>query len=217
MIRLNFFSRLREKAAPLRYEQNAFQNMSLNESQKNTVVEWVNNGASLSEIQTKIAEEFGIKMTYMDVRFLVDDLDLELRDKAEPESKVPTDVPANVPAGMPPQGATPVPPQHPGQTPRGSNPYAFADEDEVPAGTPAADAAAAEVGKVYVTVEPVQQAGVIVGGGIRFSDGVRGRWLIDATGRLGIDGLPQGYRPSQQDAAEAQTLIVQELRRLGYQ
>lgn len=186
--------------------------MKLNDSQKNAVAGWVNSGASLSEVQNKIAEEFGIKMTYMDVRFLVDDLDLELCEKTSSEAKESAATPENIPTG--------VPPQHPGQTPRGANPQAFADEDEVPVGTPAADAADAEVAKVAkvsVTVEPVQQAGVIVGGTIRFSDGVRGRWLIDATGRLGIDGLPQGYRPSQQDAAEAQTLIVRELRRLGYQ
>lgn len=180
--------------------------MKLDESQKNAVAQWVNDGATLSEVQTKIAENFGIKMTYMDVRFLVDDLDLELCDKAEPTPQETTPEP---PAG--------TPPPHPGQTPRGANPYAFADEDEVPAGTPAADAAAEEVGKVSVTVDPVQQAGVIVGGGIRFSDGVRGRWLIDSTGRLGLDGLPQGYRPSQQDVAEVQVLLSQELRKLGYQ
>lgn len=177
--------------------------MKLNESQKNNVAEWVNAGATLSEVQTKIAEDFGIKMTYMDVRFLVDDLDLELRDKTAPEPESPAAVPAD-PSGTPAQAP-------------GVNPYAVADEDEVPAGTPPADAAAADAAKVSVTVDPVQQAGVIVGGSIRFSDGVRGRWLIDSAGRLGIDGLPQGYRPSQQDAAEAQTQIVRELRRLGYQ
>ncbi len=175
--------------------------MKLDASQKNAVAQWVNDGASLSEVQTKIAAEFGIKMTYMDVRFLVDDLDLELCDKSAP---------APQPAPEATQDAAPVPPQ-------AANPYAYADEDEVPAGTPAADAAAADAAKVSVTVDPVQQPGVIVGGGIRFSDGVRGRWLIDATGRLGLDGLPQGYRPSQQDVAEVQVLLSQELRKLGYQ
>lgn len=180
--------------------------MKLDASQKNAVAQWVNDGASLSEVQTKIAEEFGIKMTYMDVRFLVDDLDLELRDKSAPAPQPAPEAPAAS------QGAASVPPQA-----AQANPYAYADEDEVPAGTPAADAAAEEVAKVSVTVDPVQQPGVIVGGGIRFSDGVRGRWLIDSTGRLGLDGLPQGYRPSQQDVAEVQVLLSQELRKLGYQ
>lgn len=185
--------------------------MELNESQKNSVAAWIHDGATLSEVQTRIAGEFGIKMTYMDVRFLVDDLDLELCDKAVPAAPKPADPQVSA------VGQGTVPPQHPGQTPRGANPYAFADEDEVPAGTPAADAAAEEVGKVSVTVDPVQSAGVIVGGGIRFSDGTRGRWLIDSSGRLGLDGLPQGYRPTQDDIAEVQVLLSRELRKLGYQ
>lgn len=177
--------------------------MELNESQKTIVAQWVNAGATLSEVQTRIAEEFGIKLTYMDVRFLVDDLDLELQDKNAPAPQA--EAPVNASA-VPAEAA---PPQ--------SNPYSVADEDEVPSGTPAADAAAAETNKVSVTVDPVQKPGVIVGGGIRFSDGVRGRWLIDSTGRLGLDGLPAGYRPSQQDIAEVQVLLSQELRKLGYQ
>lgn len=183
--------------------------MELNESQKKAVAAWINDGDSLSEVQTKIAESFGIKMTYMDVRFLVDDLNLELCDKSVP-------APENPPAEEPGEPIG-IPPQHPGQTPRGSNPCAFADEDEVPSGTPAADAAAEDTKKVAVTVDPVQTAGVIVGGGVRFSDGTRGRWLIDSSGRLGLDALPQGYRPSPEDVAEFQVLLSQELRKLGYQ
>ena len=37
----------------------------------------------LSDVQKKINSDFGIVMTYMDVRFLVDDLDLTLVDKEE--------------------------------------------------------------------------------------------------------------------------------------
>lgn len=194
--------------------------MNLNNEQKNAVARWVADGATLSEVQTKIADEFGVKLTYMDVRFLVDDLDLELQDKPEPAAPAaaaPTGVPANVPAGTPPRPGSPVPvpPQHPGQTPRGANPHAFADEDEVPAGTPAANAAAEEVSKVSVTVDPVQAPGVLVGGGVRFSDGTRGNWLVDEAGRLGLDGLPPNYRPSPQDVSEFRVLLAQELRKLG--
>ena len=37
----------------------------------------------MSDIQKKINDDFGIVMTYMDVRFLVDDLDLDLVDEEE--------------------------------------------------------------------------------------------------------------------------------------
>ena len=38
----------------------------------------------LSDIQKKINDDFGVAMTYMEVRFLVDDLDLTLVDEEEP-------------------------------------------------------------------------------------------------------------------------------------
>ncbi len=55
----------------------------LTDSQKRQVSAWIGEGLSLAQVQTKIEEEFGVAMTYMDVRFLVDDLDLELKDAAE--------------------------------------------------------------------------------------------------------------------------------------
>ena len=51
--------------------------------QKRQIGIWVNEGMGLSDIQKKINDEFGIVMTYMDVRFLVDDLDLDLIDEEE--------------------------------------------------------------------------------------------------------------------------------------
>ena len=41
----------------------------------------------LSDVQKKINTDFGIVLTYMDVRFLVDDLDLTLIDPEQPVTK----------------------------------------------------------------------------------------------------------------------------------
>lgn len=57
---------------------------SLNAAQKQQVAAWVNEGLSLSDVQKRIAADLGVSMTYMDVRFLVDDLDLTLVDKTPP-------------------------------------------------------------------------------------------------------------------------------------
>ena len=51
--------------------------------QKQLVAEWVKEGMGLSDIQRKINDDFGIVMTYIDVRFLVDDLNLDLVDEEE--------------------------------------------------------------------------------------------------------------------------------------
>ena len=58
---------------------------SPSDSQKREIALWVNEGLGLSEIQKRINEDFGIVMTYMDVRFLVDDLNLDLVDLEEEE------------------------------------------------------------------------------------------------------------------------------------
>ncbi len=55
--------------------------------QKKEIAKWVAEGIGLSNIQKKINNDFGIVMTYMDVRFLVDDLDLTLVDEEEPAPK----------------------------------------------------------------------------------------------------------------------------------
>ena len=48
--------------------------MSLTPEQKQAVASWVAAGDNLSLVQKKLTEQFKVSMTYMDVRFLVDDL-----------------------------------------------------------------------------------------------------------------------------------------------
>jgi hypothetical protein len=55
--------------------------MSLSEEQKAILTGWIQEGLSLSDIQKRLESEFEIRLTYMDVRFLVDDLDLELQSE----------------------------------------------------------------------------------------------------------------------------------------
>ena len=48
--------------------------MELTDSQKEAVAAWFAAGASLDEIQKRIKTEFGVHMTYLDVRLLVAEL-----------------------------------------------------------------------------------------------------------------------------------------------
>ena len=59
--------------------------MNLDEAQRQRITAWVLQGAKLSEIQSRLAEEFGQRLTYMEVRFLVDDLKLTLKDPDPPK------------------------------------------------------------------------------------------------------------------------------------
>ena len=59
--------------------------MELSDAQKAAVIKWIQEGRSLADVQCSLREDLGISMTYMDVRFLVDDLDIEVAKK-EPEA-----------------------------------------------------------------------------------------------------------------------------------
>ena len=54
--------------------------MNLTEEQRQRVTAWIVEGAKLSEIQNRLAQEFGLRLTYMDTRLLVDDLKLTPKD-----------------------------------------------------------------------------------------------------------------------------------------
>ena len=56
--------------------------MELTDNQKSAVIAWVQAGRSVAEVQRSLLEEFKLSMTYMDVRFLIDDLDIAM---VEPE------------------------------------------------------------------------------------------------------------------------------------
>lgn len=81
--------------------------MSLTDSQKTTVSTWIADGKSLAEVQGLLREEFSISMTYMEVRFLVDDLNIVFTEP-EPEVNKDVDAQAEVPelAEIQPAGVT---------------------------------------------------------------------------------------------------------------
>lgn len=59
--------------------------MELSAEQKSQLRVWVAEGANVAEVQRRIESEFALRMTYMDVRFLIDDLDLALAEKPAPK------------------------------------------------------------------------------------------------------------------------------------
>lgn len=61
------------------------------------VSRWVAEGATLSDVQRRLVADFGINLTYMDVRFLVDDLGAVLQDKPEPVAETPVGAVAEPP------------------------------------------------------------------------------------------------------------------------
>ncbi len=181
--------------------------MSLSQSQLSSVAEWFAGGASLDEIQKRIASEFGVHMTYLDLRLLVADL-------PQPEEKEETSVTGGSPvpeAGSDDSAAMPEDEADPSRT--GGSPVPEADADE--SNPPPADSEIPPAGDVSVSIDPITPPGVMAGGSVTFSDGTSGKWYLDQMGRLGLGGVPQGYRPSPEDAALFQSRLVEALQAKG--
>jgi hypothetical protein len=167
--------------------------MNLDESQRRKVAEWIAQGLKLSEIQNRLASDLGVTMTYMDVRFLVDDLKLTPKDIEPPKTAQSA---LSAPGAPSPTGAQP--PSNPAQ------PAAF---EPVPPATLA--------GGVSVSVDQLTRPGSVVSGKVTFSDGNRAEWYLDQMGRLGLAPEQKGYRPPPADVQQFQAALESELSRMG--
>ena len=162
--------------------------MNLDEGQRRKVAEWIEQGLKLSEIQDKLAADLGVRMTYMEVRFLIDDLKLRPKDI----------LPVATLAIGPEKHATPT--------------KSAASSSAPP---PLTGTQPAANGKVSVTVDQIARAGALASGKVTFTDGQSAEWYLDQTGRLGLAPMAQGYRPPQADIAEFQRQLQEELARMG--
>ena len=96
--------------------------MKLDEAQRQAVSKWIAEGAKLSEIQNRLAAEFGIKLTYMEARFLVDDLKLTPKDPEPPKVVEP---PVAAPS---PVAASPMAQETAAAAPTGGNVAVIVDQ-----------------------------------------------------------------------------------------
>lgn len=62
--------------------------MNLDEKQRQAITGWINEGLKLSEIQKRMESDFGMRVTYLDVRLMIDDLKLQPKDPPPPPKPV---------------------------------------------------------------------------------------------------------------------------------
>jgi len=170
--------------------------MNLNDAQRAQVTGWIAEGLKVAEIQKRLETELSLRLTYMEVRFLLDDLKV---------------VPKDPPPPPPTQPAAPAKP---------------VTASTLPGATAAGEPAAAELpgqepglpgsGGVRVTVDQITKPGAVVSGSVTFSDGQSGMWYLDEAGRLGLGMKQKGYRPAAPDVEEFQIKLQQELARQGF-
>lgn len=126
-------------------------------------------GATMSDLQRHLKEDLGISITYMDTRFLILDLGIELIEETKAEEKKEEEKPAPVPTG-----------------------------------------------EVTVTMDTLTLPGALVSGKVTFSDGETAVWMLDQSGRPGLDPDTPGYRPSQEDIMEFQVQLRALIQKSGY-
>ena len=163
--------------------------MNLTDDQKQLVAQWVKEGCGLSEVQRRMTDQFKLSLTYMDVRFLIIELGLEIREKPETRSA--------------PKPVDPAPLPKPTEEDMAGMP----GFEDIPA--PAASG-------VTVEVDRLIRPGALVSGSVVFSDGVKATWALDQAGRLSLGATDKSYRPSAQDIQDFQMSIARELKKLGY-
>jgi hypothetical protein len=147
--------------------------MQLTDEQKTAVSRWIGEGATLADVQRRLKDECGVGLTYMDVRFLVDDLQLQLKEQPKPSEAADRLAAAKQEGESERQGAA--------------------------------------SGGVRVTMDAVTRASALASGKVTFSDGETADWMLDQTGRLGLNPTKPGYRPSESDIMAFQ----QELQRVA--
>ena len=165
--------------------------MNLSPEQQELVRAWAAQGDSISDIQTKLASECGVHLSYMDTRFLLLDLSVTLAEKNAKKSGPPPAPAAPAPEPGEPDGYGAVPPL-PGEAP---------EAEPLPEEAPAApEPPAASAGAVQVEMARIQRPGFAISGSVAFSDGVKGEWGLDNYGRLSfVFPDNKGYRPSAAD------------------
>jgi hypothetical protein len=160
----------------------------LTPEQKKCVVQWVKDGSNLSDVQKRLRTEFNLSLTYMDVRLLVIELGLTVKEKAQPAAPAKG---VDKRSSPPKDGA----PQRDDW-----------DQDEPPGPD----------STVSVTVDRIVKPGTLVSGNVTFSDGVSMGWGLDQFGRLALSGGKPGYKPSQQDVAAFQMQLRRLLEQKGF-
>lgn len=163
--------------------------IQLTQEQKELVRKWVTEGAKLADIQKRINDEFKIPVTFIDVRFLVIDLGLTIKEKEKSSA-------GNVDLSKPAPSETDQPDS-------AVEPEGQEGQENTPGG-------------VAVELDRVVKAGAIASGSVRFSDGQTALWTLDQLGRLGLTAGKAGYRPSREDLQAFQQELTRLLQNRGF-
>jgi hypothetical protein len=161
---------------------------SFSDEQIATIRSWADNGDQLSDIQKRLGDELEIKVTYLETRFLLEDLGIELQTEPEPE---------------------------PEPEPEEEDAAEDAPEAEAAESEEGAEEGQAGEGGVSVTVDKIQRPNAVISGRVDFGGGKTSAWWIDQMGRLGMDSDDPDFRPSEEQAMAFQQELQKAVQESG--
>ena len=176
---------------------------SLSDEQSAAVRQWAEEGADLAAIQKRLDEEFEVRLTFMDTRFLIADLGIELAEEEEPEPE-PEPEPAAVVGAGADAGGDPAGPGAEGMIEAEVIDGARDHSEPQAAESPVADDPQGqsdgegddESASATVTISEVQRPGVMISGTVTFDSGDKAEWYLDQMGQLGMNPEAPEFRPS---------------------
>lgn len=176
--------------------------MQVTEDQKKTIGEWIQSGADLGKIQQSLKEEFGLNLTYLDTRFLLGDLELEVIQEEEQEVIDPEESISEE--------------KDSSEVSNEEEPESKSEEEEsLPDDPEKEEVNENRTANVNLTLDSLTQPQCVISGKVTFSDGKRASWYIDQIGRLGLNPDEEGYNPTQDDLAVFQSELRDVLSKQG--
>jgi len=184
----------------------------LNDEQTAAVRAWADEGADLPVIQKRLGETFDVHLTFMDTRFLVADLGIELKTEEEEEvEETPAELSVDHEvAGSNGSVTEPGETSDPAQAPPAED---DATGEAEAGGGEGTDPGAAPLEEVTVTISELQRPGMMANGSATFANGQVAEWYLDQMGQLGMNPTDPEFRPSPQQMLAFQ----QELQRVAQQ
>lgn len=157
---------------------------------KEFIAKKVPEGFSLSKIQDMLKEQ-NVNITFMELRLLASEIEENIWKNSEPEE-------------------TKKPEKEPGEIFPDADQEIVGEEGEEEVALPGEPKAGkgAITGKTVVELSKIVRPGSVASGSVKFGSGVTAEWILDQSGRLGLD-KPTG-KPTEQDIREFQ----QELQKL---
>ena len=170
--------------------------MKLTEDQITTIKSWIESGDDLGKIQNQINESFDINLTYLETRFLLSDLKIELNEEdEEPVDKTPDEIKDSGNVNENTQ-----------EHEQKETPSDDSEKEETECAQPT---------NINLSVDSITQPQCLISGKVTFSDGQPASWWFDQMGQLGLNPDEEGYTPSREDVAVFQVELRKVLAEQG--